>query len=147
MQTKGSTSSTQKWPNFFLWKSFEEKDELTLPFTSQEAIIYYKKKHTPRDKVSMIMLFQTFSFLMLLQKGKYGPIYMKDLASHKAKDIHGLKPKLLKWVANNLCEPITQPFNLVVKEGLLASWIINIISSNLVKDYRAIMLGTIFGKF
>ena len=70
-----------------------------------------------------------------------------NLASHKAKDIHGLKPKLLKWVANNLCEPITQPFNLVVKEGLLASWIINIISSNLVKDYRAIMLGTIFGKF
>ena len=32
-------------PNLF-WKSFEEKDDLTLPFTSQEAIDYCTKSYT-----------------------------------------------------------------------------------------------------
>ena len=51
---------------------------------------------------------------------------MKDLANHKARDIHGSKPKHLKWVANDLCEPITKLFNLVAKESFPASWTINI---------------------
>jgi hypothetical protein len=38
---------------------------------------------------------------------------MKDLANHKAGDIHGLKPELLKWAANDLCAPITLLFNMV----------------------------------
>jgi hypothetical protein len=53
--------------------------------------------------------------------------HMKDLANHKARDMHVLKPKLLKWVVNDLCEPIKKQFKLVVKEGFLASWTINII--------------------
>ena len=79
--------------------------------------------------------------------------HMKDLANHKARDIHGLKPEFLKWVANDLCEPITKLFNLVAREGFPASWTINIIQMIFKSDersslgnYRTIMLGTIFGK-
>ena len=52
---------------------------------------------------------------------------MKYLANHKVGDIHGLKLELLKWVANDLCEPITKLFNLVAKEDFPTSWTINII--------------------
>ena len=52
---------------------------------------------------------------------------MKDLTNHKAEDIHGLEHELLKWAINDLCEPIIKLFNLVAKEGFLASWTINII--------------------
>ena len=77
---------------------------------------------------------------------------MKDLANQKARDIHGLKPKLLEWIANDLCEPVTKLFNLVAREGFPASWIINIIQMIFKSserrcpgNYRTIMLGTIFG--
>ena len=52
---------------------------------------------------------------------------MKDLANHKAKDIHRSKPKLLKWVANDLFESITKLSNLVAKEGFSVSWTNNFI--------------------
>ena len=65
----------------------------------------------------------------------------------------GSKPKLLKWVANDLFEPITKLFNLVAKEGSHASWTINIIQMIFksserapLGNYRTIMLETIFGK-
>lgn len=31
----------------------------------------------------------------------------KKIANHKASEIHGLKLEFLKWVANDLREPIT----------------------------------------
>ncbi len=46
---------------------------------------------------------------------------IKDLANHKANDIHGLKPEFLEWVANALCEPIMLLFNLIAKEGFPTS--------------------------
>ena len=79
--------------------------------------------------------------------------HMKELANHKAGDIHGLKPKLLKWVANDLSEPITKLFNLVAKEGFPASWTINMIQLIFkfgerlcLGNYKTVMLGTLFGK-
>ena len=74
----------------------------------------------------MIILFQMCNFLMFLQKGKIWTT-MKDLANHKVGDIHGLKAEFLKWVANDLCEPITKLFNLVASEGFPTSWTTNII--------------------
>ena len=52
---------------------------------------------------------------------------MKDLAYHKARDIHGLKTEYLKWAISYLCESITKLFDLVVREGFMASWTTNII--------------------
>ena len=78
---------------------------------------------------------------------------MQDLANHKAWDIYGLKLEFLKWVAIDLCEPITKLFNLVAREGFLASWTTNIIQMiskssqrNSLGNYRTAMLGIIFGK-
>ena len=51
--------------------------------------------------------------------------HRKDLANHKVGDINGLKPKLLKWVANDLCEPKRGLFNLVAKEDFPTSWTMN----------------------
>ena len=52
---------------------------------------------------------------------------MINLTNHKVGDTHGLKHELIKWDANDLCEPITKLLNLVAKEGFLASWIVNIL--------------------
>ena len=78
---------------------------------------------------------------------------MKDLANHKTMDIHGLKPKLLKWVVNDLCESIKKLFKLVAKEGFQTSCCINITQMIFKYDERhspgnsmTIMLRTIFGK-
>ena len=64
-----------------------------------------------------------------------------------------LKLEFLKWAAFDLCKPITKLFNLVAREGFLASWTANIIQMifksgerNSLKNYRIIMLNTIFGK-
>jgi hypothetical protein len=57
-------------PKLF-WKSFEEKDESTLPITPQKAIDT-TQKYTPCDKVSMIILSQTLNFQMFLHKGNMG---------------------------------------------------------------------------
>ena len=53
---------------------------------------------------------------MFLQKGIYIWVHMRDLANHKACDIHELKTGFLKWATNDLCEPITKMFNCVAKE-------------------------------
>ena len=64
-----------------------------------------------------------------------------------------LKLELLKWVANDLREPITKLFNLVTTKGFLASWTINIIQTifkyserRSPRSYKTIMLGAIFDK-
>ena len=79
----------------------------------------------------MIILFQPFNFLIFFTKGGGIWAHMKDLANHKAEDTNGLKLELLKWVANDLCEPITKLFSLVPKEGFPASWTININQMNI----------------
>lgn len=42
-------------------------------------------------------------------------VHMKGIANHEANDIHGLKRKFLKWVANDSCDPITSLFILVLQ--------------------------------
>ena len=77
---------------------------------------------------------------------------MKDLANHKARNIHALQLEFMKWAALDLCEPITRLFNLVAKEGIPASWNTNItqmiVESNERNsmNYRTTMLNTISGK-
>ena len=137
-------------PKLF-WKSFEEKDDLTLPFTPQEAVDYCTKLYTSGQSINDHFVPNT-QLPNVFTKGEIWAT-MKDLANHKASDIHGLKPKFLKWAANDLCEPITKLFNLVAREGFPTSWTTNIIQMifksgerNSMGNYRTIMLGTIFGK-
>lgn len=73
----------------------------------------------------MIILLQTLGFHTLLHKGLYGQ-YDRSTQC-KVEDIYGLKAEFLKWVAKDVCEPITMLFNLVAREGFQASWTINII--------------------
>ena len=56
-------------------------------------------------------------------------------------------------VANDVCETITKPFNLVARGGFPTLWTTNILQmifkSNeriTLANYKTIMLGTIFGK-
>ena len=67
--------------------------------------------------------------------------------------LHGLKPELVEWVANDLCGTIIKLFNLVDEEGFMTLWVINIIQKifkyyqrSSLRDCRIIMLGTFFGK-
>ena len=111
-------------PRLF-WKSCEEKLDSTLPFTPQEAIDYCTKLCA----LGQIINDHFVPTIELPNVFKEGEIWahMKDLTNHKAEDIHGLEHELLKWAINDLCEPIIKLFNLVAKEGFLASWTINII--------------------
>lgn len=68
--------------------------------------------------------------------------------------MHGLKPDFLKWVANDLCKPITPLMNLVAKVDFSASWTIYIIrmiftygERHSPRKYRTIIIGKIFDKF
>ena len=99
----------------------------------------------------MIIVFQMLNFHMFLQKKKYGPT-MKDLANHKARDIHGLNHEFLEWVAKHLCEPTTKLFNVVARGGFPTSWTTNIIQMIFkfgekitLRNFKIIMLDTIFG--
>ena len=46
---------------------------------------------------------------------------MKDLANRDVEDSPGLKIEFLKWVVNDICEPITRLFILVARVGLPTS--------------------------
>lgn len=89
MQTKGTTSSTQSDPILF-WKSFEEKDYLTLPFTPQEAIDYCTCLYTSVESINDHFV----PIIQLLDVFIVGEIWadMKDLANHKVGGIHRWKP-------------------------------------------------------
>lgn len=52
----------------------EEKHDLT-SHSCHKKHWFNAQNYTPQDKVPMIILFQTFNFVMFSSKGKYGPIY------------------------------------------------------------------------
>jgi hypothetical protein len=106
-------------PKLF-WKSFEGKDDSTLPITPQEAIHNCTKLYTSCQSINDRIV-PTIQLLDVFIEGGIWA-HMEDLANHKAKEICGLKRELQKRVANDLYEPISKLFNLVAKEGFLASW-------------------------
>ena len=70
---------------------------------------------------------------------------MKDLANHKARNIHALQLEFMKWATLDLCEPITKLFNLVAKEGTnIIQMIVESNERNSLRNYRTTMLNTIF---
>ena len=144
---KGLHRPLKSDPNYF-GRCLKKKMIRTLPFTPQEAVDYCTKLYTSRQIINDHVVMNIQLFHVFTVGG-----HMLYLANHKASDIHGLKPEFLKWATNDMCEPITLLFNLVAKEGLLASWTINIIQmifksseNHSLGNCRTIMLGAIFGK-
>ena len=60
VQRKATTSFAKMGPNL-IWKSFEEEDDLTLPFMLQDALKYCTKL-SPHDKVLVIISTQMLTF-------------------------------------------------------------------------------------
>ena len=116
------TSKVTKWP---FWKSFEGKDDSTLPFMPRESIHCCTKLYTSWERI-IDHLVPNIHLLGFLQVGGIWTL-TKYLTHHKVGDIRGSKPKFLKWEANELCAPLTSLFDLVAKEGFLGSWTINTI--------------------
>ena len=84
---------------FLFWKSFEENDDLTLPFTPQEVVVYCTKLYTSCQSINdhFVPLIQVPN---VFTKGEIWG-HMKDLANHKVGDIHGLKPSKMGMTCVN----------------------------------------------
>lgn len=74
--------------NYF-GKNYEEKDDLTLSCTPQEAVNYWGRLHTSQQSISdhFVLNIQLPNVFTTRETWPN----MKDLANYKIGDIHGLK--------------------------------------------------------
>ena len=78
---------------------------------------------------------------------------LKKLGTRKAKDLQGLKPKILKWTKEETHCWIRDMFNLALQHGMPRDWTTNWIKplhkggdANNVNNYRTIMVGSLMAK-